>query len=94
MEKKPLIHTELPGPRTQEFLEKNKQYRYPQGPFTFDFVAERAEGAFIEDVDGNRFLDFMGGIAVLSTGSCHPRVVRVGEGQLKRFIHGGPTLFL
>jgi 4-aminobutyrate aminotransferase len=93
MEKKNLIKTELPGPRAQNFLEQNKRYRYPQGPFTFDFVAERAEGAFIEDVDGNRFLDFMGGIAVLSTGSCHPRVVRAVEDQLKRFIHVGPTLF-
>jgi 4-aminobutyrate aminotransferase len=93
MDKTPLIKTELPGPRTKGFLEQNKRYRYPQGPFTFDFVAERAEGAFIEDVDGNRFLDFMGGIAVLSTGSCHPRVVQAIAGQLKRFIHVGPTLF-
>ncbi len=93
MEKKPLITTELPGPRARDLLEKNTRYRYPKGPFTFDFVAERAEGAFIEDVDGNRFLDFMGGIAVLSTGSCHPRVVEALEGQLKEFLHVGPTFF-
>jgi len=93
MEKKLLIKTELPGPRARGLLEENRRYRYPQGPFTFDFVAERAEGGFIEDVDGNRFLDFMGGIAVLSTGSCHPRVVQAVERQLKRFLHVGPTFF-
>jgi len=93
MEKKILIKTELPGPRSKNLLEKNKRHRYPQGPFTFDFVAERGEGAFIEDVDGNRFLDFMGGIAVLSTGSCDPRVVQAVEGQLKKFLHVGPTFF-
>ncbi|MBW2122731.1 MAG: acetyl ornithine aminotransferase family protein [Deltaproteobacteria bacterium] len=93
MEKKPLIATELPGPRARDLLERNKKYRYPQGPFTLEFVAEKAEGAFIEDVDGNRFLDFMGGIAVLSTGSCHPRVVKAVQDQLGRFLHVGPLLF-
>ncbi len=93
MEKTVLINTELPGPRAKELLEENKQYRYPQGPFTFDFVAQKGEGAFIQDVDGNRFLDFMGGIAVLSTGSCHPRVIQALEGQLKQFLHVGPTFF-
>jgi 4-aminobutyrate aminotransferase len=93
MEKRVRIKTELPGSRARQLLEENKRYRYPQGPFTFDFVAERAEGAFIEDVDGNRFLDFMGGIAVLSTGSCHPRVVEAVEKQLKKFLHVGPTFF-
>jgi len=93
MEKEILIKTELPGPRARDLLEQNKRCRYPQGPFTFDFVAERAEEAFMEDVDGNRFLDFMGGIAVLSTGSCHPKVVDALEKQLKKFIHVGPTFF-
>ena len=93
MEKKILIRTELPGPRSRSLLEENKRYRYPQGPFTFDFVADRAKGCFIEDVDGNRFLDFMGGIAVLSTGSCHPRVVEAVAGQLEKFLHVGPTFF-
>jgi 4-aminobutyrate aminotransferase len=93
MEKKILIKTGLPGPRSKTILEKNKKYRYPQGPFTFDFVAERAEDVFIEDVDGNRFLDFMGGIAVLSTGFSHPRVVQAVEEQLRKFLHVGPTFF-
>jgi 4-aminobutyrate aminotransferase len=93
MERKPSIKSELPGPRARELLEENKRCRYPQGPFTFDFVAEKAEGAFIEDVDGNRFLDFMGGIAVLSTGSCHPRVVQAVSRQLEKFLHVGPTFF-
>ncbi len=93
MERKVSIRTELPGPRAKDLLKQNKQYRYPQGPFTFDFVAETAEGAFVQDVDGNQFLDFMGGIAVLSTGSCHPRVVQAVEAQLKKFLHVGPTFF-
>jgi 4-aminobutyrate aminotransferase len=87
MEKKLMRKTEFPGPLARGLLEENKRYRYPQGPFTFDLVAERAEGAFIEDVDGNRFLDFMGGIAVLSTGACHPRVIQALKGQLKKFLH-------
>jgi 4-aminobutyrate aminotransferase len=93
MEKKISISTELPGPQSKALLEENNRYRYPRGPFTFDLVAERAEGTFVEDVDGNRFLDFMGGIAVLSTGYCHTRVVEALEGQLKRFLHVGPTFF-
>ncbi len=93
MNRKALIKTELPGPRASRLLEENKRYRYPQGPFTFDFVAEKAEGAFIQDVDGNCFLDFIGGIAVLNTGSCHPRVIQAVERQLKKFLHVGPTFF-
>lgn len=93
MNKKVLIKTELPGPRANRLLEENKRYRYPQGPFTFDFVAEKAEGAFIQDVDGNCFLDFIGGIAVLNTGSCHPRVIQAVERQLRKFSHVGPTFF-
>src|SRR5580658_6799406 len=59
----------------------------------YPLVAARGEGAMIEDVDGNRFLDFNAGIAVASTGHCHPKVVEAIEEQSKRLIHMSGTDF-
>jgi 4-aminobutyrate aminotransferase len=56
-------------------------------------VAERGQGAIVEDVDGNRFLDFNAGIAVASTGHCHPRVVAAIRRQSARLIHMSGTDF-
>src|ERR671938_130887 len=56
-------------------------------------VAARGDGAIIEDVDGNRFLDFNAGIAVVATGHCHPRVVRAIQEQAARLIHMSGTDF-
>jgi 4-aminobutyrate aminotransferase len=56
-------------------------------------VAERGEGAIVEDVDGNRFLDFNAGIAVVATGHCHPRVVEAIQKQAVRLIHMSGTDF-
>ncbi len=53
-----------------------------------EIVAERGEGAYIYDPDGNRYLDFTTGIAVTSTGHCHPRVVKAIQEQAARLIHG------
>jgi 4-aminobutyrate aminotransferase len=54
---------------------------------------ERGEGAIVEDVDGNRFLDFNAGIAVVATGHCHPRVVDAIQKQAARLIHMSGTDF-
>ena len=55
--------------------------------------ASTAKGAIIEDVDGNRFLDFNAGIAVVATGHCHPRVVKAIQEQAARLIHMSGTDF-
>src|SRR5262249_87147 len=56
-------------------------------------VAERGEGAIVEDADGNRFLDFNAGIAVVAAGHCHPRVVEAIQQQAARLIHMSGTDF-
>ena len=55
--------------------------------------SESGEGAIVEDVDGNRFLDFNAGIAVVATGHCHPRVVEAIQKQAARLIHMSGTDF-
>ncbi len=59
----------------------------------YPLVVERGEGCMIEDVDGNRFLDFNAGIAVVATGHCHPRVVAAIQEQAARLIHMSGTDF-
>ena len=59
----------------------------------YPLVAESGEGAIVDDVDGNRFLDFNAGIAVVATGHCHPRVVEAIQQQAARLIHMSGTDF-
>jgi 4-aminobutyrate aminotransferase len=59
----------------------------------YPLVVERGEGAIVEDVDGNRFLDFNAGIAVVATGHCHPRVVEAIREQAGNLIHMSGTDF-
>src|SRR5258708_33485052 len=59
----------------------------------YPFVMERGEGCWVTDVDGNRFLDFTAGIAVVTTGHSHPKVVAAIEEQARRFIHMSGTGF-
>ncbi|RME45584.1 MAG: aminotransferase class III-fold pyridoxal phosphate-dependent enzyme [Chloroflexi bacterium] len=60
----------------------------------WEFVAERAEGAYIWDVEGNRYLDFTSGIGVTNTGHCHPRVVAAAQEQAGQFIHAQANLVI
>ena len=89
----PHILTALPGPRATELIERDSQVLSPSYTRCYPLVAARGEGAMIEDVDGNRFLDFNAGIAVASTGHCHPKVVEAIEEQSKRLIHMSGTDF-
>ncbi len=89
----PHILTTLPGPRATELIERDTQVLSPSYTRCYPLVAARGEGAMIEDVDGNRFLDFNAGIAVASTGHCHPKVVAAIEEQSKRLIHMSGTDF-
>jgi 4-aminobutyrate aminotransferase len=89
----PCIQTELPGPRANALLERDHQYMSPSYTRAYPLVCARGSGAVIEDVDGNLFLDFTAGIAVTSTGHCHPRVVSAIENQAAKLMHMSGTDF-
>jgi 4-aminobutyrate aminotransferase len=93
LEKLPKIITQLPGPKARQTLELDRRYVSQSYPRAYPFVAHRAEGAVIEDLDGNHFLDFNAGIAVCSTGHCHPDVVRAIQRQAAMLIHMSSTDF-
>ncbi len=89
----PHLLTPLPGPRATAVIHRDAQVLSPSYTRCYPLVAARGEGAIIEDVDGNRFLDFNAGIAVASTGHCHPQVVAAIERQSNRLIHMSGTDF-
>lgn len=77
----------LPGPEAQEWVMRSERVVSPSLPRAYPLVVQRAHGCVVEDVDGNQFLDCMAGIAVCSTGHCHPRVVRAIQEQAERLLH-------
>ena len=87
MKKNIVLKTAIPGPRSQE-LGRARQAAVPRGPYNMTpvFIA-RGEGAMLEDVDGNRFIDFAGGIGVLNAGHAPKEVVRAIQQQAEKFIH-------
>ena len=85
--KAPQIKTQLPGPKAQAIIERDRRVTAPAYGRVYPLVVKQAKGMEVEDVDGNLFLDFMAGIAVASTGHAHPRVVRAIEEQAKKFLH-------
>jgi len=89
----PQIKTPLPGPEAARVLALDHKYVSPSYTRDYPLVAKRGEGMMVEDVDGNRFLDFSAGIAVVSTGHCHPDVVRAIQRQAATLIHMSGTDF-
>jgi 4-aminobutyrate aminotransferase len=89
----PDIKTPLPGPRAKAIIDRDAKYVSPSYTRDYPFVIARGEGAVVEDVDGNRFLDCAAGIAVNSTGVSHPDVVRAITEQAQKFIHMSGTDF-
>jgi 4-aminobutyrate aminotransferase len=89
----PWIRTELPGPKASQLIATDEQYTSPSYTRVYPLGVERGYGAVIEDVDGNRFLDFTAGIAVCSTGHCHPRVVAAVQQQAAKLLHMSGTDF-
>src|SRR5512147_1385830 len=89
----PRIRTKLPGPNARRVLEGDKTYISPSYTRSYPLVAKRGRGVIIEDVDGNEFLDFAAGIAVCSTGHCHPEVVAAIHKQSSELIHMSGTDF-
>jgi 4-aminobutyrate aminotransferase len=91
--RRPSIQTPLPGPRAAELIARDAKAMSPSFTRAYPFVMERGEGCWVTDVDGNRFLDFTAGIAVVSTGHSHPRVVAAIQEQASRFLHMSGTDF-
>jgi len=89
----PRLVTELPGPRAREVIERDAQWTSPSLPRAYPLVPARGAGSMLEDVDGNRFLDFNAGIAVCSTGHAHPRVVEAVQRQAEQLLHYSGTDF-
>ena len=86
--KRPEIKTELPGPKARKIIAADAEYVNPAYPRPdFKLVAERAQGVWVEDVDGNVFLDCNAGVAVCATGHCHPEVVKAIQDQAAQLIH-------
>jgi 4-aminobutyrate aminotransferase len=91
--KAPDIKTPLPGKNAKKVIAKDRRYTSSSYIKEYPFVIARGKGTVVEDVDGNRFLDFMAGIAVNATGYSHPRVVRAVKRQAGRFFHMCATDF-
>lgn len=89
----PEIHHPLPGPKAQQLIERDTRYTSPSYTRMYPLAAARGAGAMLEDLDGNRFLDFTAGIAVCATGHAHPRVVAAIEQQARQLIHMSGTDF-
>src|SRR5690606_31842875 len=89
----PCILGELPGPIARQWLERDARVLSPSYTRAYPLVVKRGRGAMIEDVDGNRFLDFPAGIAVTSCGHNHPRVVAAIRRQAGLLLHMSGTDF-
>src|SRR5579871_6518872 len=91
--KLPQIVTKLPGPKAKEIVERDHSVVSPSYTRDYPLVAAIGRGATVEDVDGNTFLDFAAGIAVVATGHCHPQVVAAIQKQAADLIHMSCTDF-
>jgi len=89
----PKLKTALPGPNAKRVLEGDKQYISPSYTRSYPLVAKSGRGIVVTDVDGNEFFDFSAGIAVTSTGHCHPHVVAAIQKQAAELIHMSGTDF-
>jgi len=83
----PHIKTELPGPKARAMIERDTAVVSPSYPRDYPFVMSHGRGVEVWDVDGNRFLDFVAGIAVCSTGHSHPSVVAAVTDAAQNFLH-------
>ncbi|MHB8525359.1 MAG: acetyl ornithine aminotransferase family protein [Candidatus Acidiferrales bacterium] len=91
--KLPRLTTKLPGPKARKLVGLDTKFVSSSYTRSYPLVAKCGRGAVIEDVDGNRFLDFAAGIAVVATGHCHPAVVGAIQRQAAQLIHMSGTDF-
>jgi len=89
----PSITVPPPGPRAQKVIERDLRVMSQNYKKDYPLVAERGYGPVVEDPDGNRYLDFAAGIAVVATGHSHPEVVAAIKAQADRFLHMCATDF-
>ncbi len=91
--KKPRIKRPLPGPKARAIIRRDRELLSPSFTRSYPLVAAKGEGVWMKDPDGNVFLDFTAGIAVTSTGHCHPAVVRAIKKQADKLLHMSGTDF-
>ena len=89
----PKLKTALPGPNAKRVLEGDEKYISPSYTRSYPLVAKSGRGIVVTDIDGNEFFDFSAGIAVTSTGHCHPQVVAAIQKQAAELIHMSGTDF-
>ena len=89
----PSLRTSLPGPNAKAIIERDANVVSPSYTRDYPLVIARGEGAAVEDVDGNLFLDCTAGIAVTATGHAHPEVVQAIVDQSRKFLHMSGTDF-
>ncbi len=89
----PRLIAPVPGPNAQRIIAEDDRLLSPSYTRSYPLVVKRGRGCRIEDVDGNEFLDFTAGIAVTSTGHCHPEVVKAIQDQAAELIHMSGTDF-
>jgi 4-aminobutyrate aminotransferase len=89
----PKLVCPLPGPKARAAIAADTRLISPSYTRSYPLVARRGRGVRLEDVDGNEFLDFAAGIAVVSTGHCHPEVVTAIQKQAAELIHISGTDF-
>jgi 4-aminobutyrate aminotransferase len=83
----PRIVTPPPGPKAKAIVDRDSEWTSPSYIKEYPLAIAGGKGAMVEDVDGNRYIDFMAGIAVSSTGYNHPRVVQAIQEQAGKFLH-------
>jgi 4-aminobutyrate aminotransferase/(S)-3-amino-2-methylpropionate transaminase len=86
------IRTAIPGPRSQEILERKERVVAAPLSILMPVVIQEGRGATLTDVDGNTFIDFTGGVGCLNVGHSHPKVVAAAQEQLERFAHTDFTI--
>ncbi len=86
------LRTAIPGPRSQEILARKERVVADPLSLTFPVVIDHGDGSTLTDVDGNRFIDFTGGVGCLNVGHANPHVVDAVQEQAARFFHTDFTI--
>ncbi len=83
-----IVTDAVPGPKAAAVLARRAKAIPSAIRTIYPVVMDKAQGAIIQDVDGNKFLDFIGGVGVLNIGHCHPEVVEAVKAQADKYFHG------
>lgn len=83
-----IVTDTLPGPKSQALIDRRAAAVPSAIRCVYPVAIARGEGAMVEDLDGNRFLDWIGGVGVLNIGYSHPRIIEAVKAQADRYFHG------